>query len=430
MCCGEDDLHNLVASYILIEGMGVVQSKIDRQRSEDDRRAMNAIQQSVKYVNGHFIVNLPYKITTPFPESRKLALSRLKCTERKIHKLGISGKYADKIREYISKGYAVPVTEDELKVKRSNLWYLPHFPVMNQMKPGKVRVVFDAAARSNGMCLNDALMSGPDLLKRLFGVLLWFRTGKIGFVADIAEMFHRIEIADEDSWSQCFLYREDPKEIPRTYRMKAMIFGANSSRFIAQYIKNLNAEHHADLYPEACALIIDDHYVDDCLGSQDDECRAAELIQDVIQIHSAGGFTIRNFRCSSSEVMESFPEELRASVTASTIGDCQQRVLGLLWDSESDCFLFSPTLNKIDSELLQGRRVPTKREMLSVVMSVYDPLGFVTPLTIRGRILMQQVWRSGIGWDDQLDAETQQKWNSWLRNLKVVADVRVRSNIT
>ena len=202
VCCGEDDLHNLVASYILIEGMGVVQSKIDRQRSEDDRRAMNVIQQSVKYVNGHFIVNLPYKITTPFPESRKLALSRLKCTERKIHKLGISGKYADKILEYISKGYAVPV----------------------------------------------------------------------------------------------------------------------------QYIKNLNAEHHADLYPEACALIIDDHYVDDCLGSQDDECRAAELIQDVIQIHSAGGFTIRNFRCSSSEVMESIPEELRASVTASTIGDCQQRV--------------------------------------------------------------------------------------------------------
>lgn len=293
-----------------------------------------------------------------------------------------------KISEYLEQGYAVPVTDEEFDKKRNNLWYLPHFPVENAMKPGKIRIVFDAASRSNGMCLNDALLTGPDLLKSLLGVLLRFRIGKIGFIGDIKDMFLRIGISDNDSWSQCFLWRDSPSQREKMYRMKAMIFGASSSPFIAQFIKNLNAERHVDQYPQASAPIIYDHYVDDFLGSEDDELKAAELIQDVIRVHKAGGFEIRNFLCSSADVMKSIPPELQSVSTAANITDGEQRVLGLLWDSNEDCFTFSPNFSKVDAELLNGKRVPTKREVLSVVMSIYDPLGFATPLTVRGRILL------------------------------------------
>lgn len=218
-----------------------------------------------------------------------MALSRLKCAERKIAKMGIGDKYAEIMQGYLEKKYAVPVTVEELKVSRDNLWYLPHFPVENLMKPGKIRIVFDAAAKSNGMCLNDVLITGPDLLKSLQGVILRFRRGKIGFVGDIKEMFNRIWISEADSWSQCFVYRSSPSEPVETFRMKAMIFGANSSPFIAHYIKNHNAQLHADEYPDASNAIVHDHYVDDFLGSEDDELKAAELIQDVIQVHKPVG---------------------------------------------------------------------------------------------------------------------------------------------
>ncbi|XP_062703599.1 uncharacterized protein LOC134286050 [Aedes albopictus] len=426
LCCeAEENLHDLVTSYILLENMGVVISKPDRQRSEDDRRALAIMEQSTRFVDGQFVVNLPYKSSTPFPESKKMALSRLKCTERKIAKMGIAGKYADIMQDYLDKKYAVAVSDAELELPRDNIWYLPHFPVENVMKPGKIRIVFDAAAKSNGICLNDMLITGPDLLKSLQGVLLRFRCGKIGFVGDVKEMFNRIWISEADSWSQCFVYRSSPRDPVQTYRMKAMIFGANSSPFIAHYIKNHNAQLHADEYPEASNAIVHDHYVDDFLGSEDDVFKAAELIQDVIQVHKAGGFEIRNFRCSSEEVLDSIPPHLKAETCSSDISDGIQRVLGQLWDSEKDCFTFSTNFCKIDSAILSGKRVPTKREVLSVVMSIFDPLGFATPMTIGGRILLQQIWRSGIGWDDQLEDGARKKWSKWLSNLSAITNVRV-----
>jgi len=77
-------------------------------------------------------------------------------------------------------------------------WYIPHFAVYNVNKPGKIRLVFDAAARSEGNSLNDALLHGPDLLKSLTGVLFKFRQKEVGFGGDIQELFHRILIRDQD----------------------------------------------------------------------------------------------------------------------------------------------------------------------------------------------------------------------------------------
>ena len=51
-------------------------------------------------------------------------------------------------------------------------WYLPHHPVFDDKKPGKIRVVFDAAGTCNGTSLNKVLLTGPDLLNNLVGVLL------------------------------------------------------------------------------------------------------------------------------------------------------------------------------------------------------------------------------------------------------------------
>lgn len=69
-------------------------------------------------------------------------------------------------------------------------WYLTvsHFSVLNPLKPDKVCVVFDAAAKVQCICLDDALMRGPDLLKFLPGVLFKFRQGNIGFTVDIQEI--------------------------------------------------------------------------------------------------------------------------------------------------------------------------------------------------------------------------------------------------
>jgi len=78
------------------------------------------------------------------------------------------------------------------------VWYLPHHPVLSDKKPGKVRVVFDCAARYGGTSLNEQLLHGPDLSCNLVGVLCKFHQSQVAIVSDIERMFYQVNLRDQD----------------------------------------------------------------------------------------------------------------------------------------------------------------------------------------------------------------------------------------
>lgn len=96
------------------------------------------------------------------------------------------------MNEYIIKGDAYRLTPEEAAQTSSITWYLPHHPVVNPHKPGKLRIVFDAAAEFEGTSLNKNLVQEPDMTNSLIGVLLRFRQGHIGLAADVQSMFHQV----------------------------------------------------------------------------------------------------------------------------------------------------------------------------------------------------------------------------------------------
>jgi len=79
-----------------------------------------------------------------------------------------------------------------------------------------------------------------------------------------------------------------------------------------------------------------------------------------------------------------------------------ERVLGLIWNPNSDTLSFNLKFHKIDPNVVLGKKRPTKRDVLGTVMSIFDPLGFISHFTIQGRIFLQSIWKSGLGWDDEL----------------------------
>jgi len=253
-------------------------------------------------------------------------------------------QYCGKIDEYIKKGFVSKLDEVVAAKHESRTWYLPHFGVYHPHKPGKLRLVFDAAAKSGGVSLNSALLTGPDLLNSLQAVLMRFRENKIAFTGDITDMFHRVFIREEDKNSQRFLWRGMNRDSPPdTYVMDVMTFGSTSSPSAAMYIKNRNAEEYRHLYPEAVEDIIRNFYMDDYLGGADDEESASKLIREVIEINDAAGMNLLKFISNSTKVTDSLPPDRVADgkKNLNEKGEIPwERVLGLWWDHTTDDFNF------------------------------------------------------------------------------------------
>lgn len=116
--------------------------------------------------------------------------------------------------------------------------------MINSDKYGKVRIVCNAAAKAGKVSLNDNLLKGPDWVVSFFGIILKFPQHKIAFTAGIREMFHCVQIGQEDTYAQFFIWRNlNTHKTPKTYRMKARLFGTASCKFSVQLVKNYNARN-------------------------------------------------------------------------------------------------------------------------------------------------------------------------------------------
>ena len=158
--------------------------------SIETKMAVNKNDESLRRVGSHS--KLPCHGGQDVPSMAEPRLQLLK--KRLLKDEDLLAKYRTTIQEYIVKGHAQKVPKEELHFKEQPVWYLPHHPVTHPLKPGKVRIVFDCAARYCGTFLNQQLLQGPDLTNPLVGVLIRFRQEPIAMAADIEAMFHHVYV--------------------------------------------------------------------------------------------------------------------------------------------------------------------------------------------------------------------------------------------
>ncbi|XP_053690800.1 uncharacterized protein LOC128743113 [Sabethes cyaneus] len=421
-------LHDMIRSQYVMEEAGVTPAGIPE--SAENERAREILQSTTVRVGCRFETGLLWRDDErKFPDSYPMAVRRMQALERKLLKNEALRQNVEKqITDYQLKGYAHIATPAELvDTDPAAVWYLPLNVVTNPKKPGKVRLVWDAAATVNGVSLNTELLKGPDMLTSLPAVIQRFRERSVGFGGDIQEMYHQIRIRAEDKQAQRFLYRPSSNDKPQVFVMDVATFGSTCSPCSAQFIKNLNAEEHAEQYPEAAVAIVKNHYVDDYFDSLDTAEEAIRRAQEVKAIHSRGGFNIRNWVSNSSEFLREMGEQ-RDSSAVRFHQDKQaetERVLGIVWDSEEDEFSFSTITNAGFQLKISGEVRPTKRNVLSCVMAMFDPLGLLAPFTISGKMLIQDLWRTGCEWDEQIDDESMEKWMRWVELLPTIAEIRI-----
>ncbi|XP_044316597.1 uncharacterized protein LOC123037886 [Drosophila rhopaloa] len=419
----DDTMEQMVKDYFEMESFGV---KLAQQvAGSDDARAQRILEDTTVKVGRRYQTGLLWKDDyAVLPRSYEMAHRRLINVEKKLKRnRQLAMEYDRIIRDYVAKGYARKLQHDEVAVTSDRLWYLPHFGVENPNKPGKVRLVFDAAAKVGGTSLNSVLDKGPQHYKPLPAVLFHFREGAVGVCGDIKEMFHQVLIRPEDRCSQRFLWRDgDDDRDPDVYEMNVMTFGAACSPSAAHYVKTVNALKFRDSDPRAVKAIIDHHYVDDYVDSFATESEAISVSTRVKEIHAEAGFELCQFSSSSPIVEAALGPPGRVKNVG--WGEAEQKILGMRWQVATDDFRFNVEYHRVPSSVLSGDRVSTKREYLSLLMSTFDPLGFLCCLMITAKLLLREIWRQKIQWDEPLPEEIGKAFAAWRREMDAVGQFR------
>ena len=124
-----------------------------------------------------------------------------------------------------------------------------------------------------------------------------------------------------------------------------------------------------------------------------------------------GGFPLRKWSTNSSKLLSHIPSDwLEINPDEPQNLTKYQKLLGIIWNSNSDILSFLVE-SHIEFESV------TKRKVLSMIAHLYDPLGLLSPLIVRGKILMQQMWKESLDWDDVLSNSLVKKWKSFYNEL-------------
>jgi hypothetical protein len=289
--------------------------------SVEDKKALELMEKSFTKVNGHYQVALPWRSYPPrLHNNRELAVRRCELLKRRLQRDGdLAGKYKTTMNDYIEKGHAERVPSEESEGVDRPVWYLPHHPVTHPLKPEKVRVVYDCAAKDKQTSLNEELLQGPDETNRLVGVLTRFRMESVGVVADIESMFHQVYVDPRDRDVLRFLWWPDgdlSTELAE-YRMTKHVFGAKSSPSIADFCVKKTAELESEgIERDVVKTVKKNMYVDDLMTSFGTVENAIKRVEQLRELLARGGFRLTKWCSNKREVLSTIPEGERAKSVA------------------------------------------------------------------------------------------------------------------
>ena len=151
--------------------------------------------------------------------------------------------------------------------------------------------------------------------------------------------------------------------------------------------------------------------MDDVRLSSPTPAETSNLAKQLIDILATGGFRLTKWVSNSREVLLCLPKsELASGVVDLDRNDLpQERVLGVKWCLQQDTLFLNP---------LKQDFPDTKRGILSATSSVFDPLGLAAPYVIKAKLILQELWRLHLDWDDPFPEVILHSWRSWKCGLK------------
>ena len=392
----------------------------EESASADERSFLKIMKEGIRVdPSQHYSMPLPFnKKKEKLFDNRQLVVNRAISLRRKLIKdSNYREEYCRFMEDMIERGYA-----EEVKEYGGNSWYIPHFGVFHKTK-GKLRVVFDCAAKYDGIALNDTLLKGPDYLNSLVGILCRFRKFPTAFSCDVEKMFYNFNVHPEDRDYLRFLWWKggDVNQPLSTYRMTVHLFGAVSSPACASFGLRRIIEDFPECGQDVLKFVNQDFYVDDGLKSVETEKDAIDLVRRTVEVCQRRGVRLHKFTSNSETLLKSIPESECAAKNNLLTLDLDEypteRVLGMIWNIKSDSFQYRVNLDKTPN---------TRRGVLSVTSSIFDPVGWIAPFTLRAKIILQQLCKENPEWDDKVPESILKYWEAWYQEAGILHNLSLQ----
>ena len=293
--------------------------------------------------------------------------------------------------------------------------YIPHKYVLKDTDQGpKLRIVYDGSCKSNKnrLSLNDVLYTGPNLVPELVKVLIRFRMYPVAINADIKSAYLNVSIAPKHRDALRFVWRKngDLSEPLEIFRSTRACFGLTSSPMCLAATLLSHFEKFGDKFPVASKMI-NSIYVDDILRGEFSVNDACEFFVQAIELLNLAHMPLHKLTSNSQRVRDFLKDQGLESDFPEVI-----KLLGLKWNIIDDSL--APDLNVFTETQIQDSY--TKCEVLSVIASLYDPLGIFAPYTVQSKIIFQQLCIGKLKWNEQIPQDLYVKFVEWLKGFVIL----------
>lgn len=378
--------------------------------------------------NGRFQVNLPLKSKN---EHLKLGDSFTQASKRfylleKRFKVNpnLFLLYKEFIHEYISLNHGNYVPLSLTNSNNENKYFLPHHCVFKEDSSStKLRVVFDASMKTtSGISLNDIFLKGYTVQPELFDIICRFRLFKFVLVADIKKMYRQMEINPSQRFLLNILWRDDPQQPLRCIELSTITYGTKCAPFLATRALLELAIRHEKEYPLALHAIKHQCYIDDILAGANQFEQLIQLHHQLINLLNSACISLHKWKSNSPEFLDYINVPSQSSTHNLYLENSVNKVLGLSWNTETDEFA-------IQVPFVQSSHIPSKRNILSIISQLFDPLGFIGPVILIAKLFMQKLWISKVKWDERVTKELEIEWLNFISNLSILKSVKIPRHI-
>jgi hypothetical protein len=179
-------------------------------------------------------------------------------------------------------------------------------------------------------------------------------------------------------------------------------------------------------YPRAAHVLKNNFYVNDLLSGTSTTEEAIDVQRELSALLQTAGLTLRKWAPNHSAFLEAIPRELQETQpTLSLDNDNGVTTLGLLWNPKTDNLQVRSSLTQKQPTNSES----TKRKVLAITASIFDPLGLLSPAVIAYKIFLQKLWQDKLQRDDVLPAQLQQEWHQLLQTIPTLSQLKINRRV-